>query len=84
MTTIKILESSRGKVPSCYVNKTFEVKQVSFSGHIDVGCDKWVGKTSTGKEIAFSRYGWSPDKLFVTREGFARGTWCYNFEITEA
>jgi hypothetical protein len=90
---IKINETMRGKVPSCYVGKTFEVVQ---TGRVGDHCpslrkdtpggqfltwDSYEGVTSTGRKITFVRYARWPTQLMVSRSGFSRGTWIYDFEI---
>ena len=87
---ITIKASTRGKVPSVYVGKTFDVVQVTKAGDELPTCrknddgtfrratwDAYEGITSTGRKISFTHYqnnDWEM-KLIVHREGFARGTW---------
>lgn len=82
---ITILASSRGKVPSVYVGKTFEVTQIVRVGDaLCTGPATWnayEGVTSTGRNIRFTDYAaadWADGvrpTMIVHREGFVRGTW---------
>lgn len=91
---IKIIESSRGKTPSVYVNKTFEVVQTGKvgdpapslrpdpeTGKQELTWDSYEGLTTTGRRIRFTVYAKWPTQLFVHRDGFSKGTWVYGFEI---
>lgn len=91
---ITIHESSRTKVPSVYVGKTFVVVQTTAVGdrlpslrkNADGSdaistWDAYEGVTSTGKKISIVKYVNHPDKIFVKREGYTRGTWIYDFTI---
>ena len=93
MATITVKASSRGKVPSCYVGQTFQVEHVDRpgdlaptlrpeSGNIKTW-DRWVGKMPSGRKVEFVRFASRPGSIIVNREGFVRGTWIYEFEITE-
>jgi len=83
---ITIKASSRGKVPSVYVNKTFEVIRTRQVGDpieirgkmIPCSWDSYEGVTSTGRKIRFTLFASLPNcacRLQVEREGFVRGTW---------
>lgn len=99
MPRITIMESSRGKVPSVYVGKTFEVTQTTRRGdelptvrknpdgsYARASWDAYEGTTTTGRKVSFTIYhefkADSP-KLFVRREGFGRGTWVHEYELSE-
>lgn len=86
---IKILASSRGKTPSCYVNRVFELTKTIAVGDPmpTVGNGKtfstFSAYTSTmknGKPVLFTHYSAEP-RWFVRRPDRSAGTWLYNVEI---
>lgn len=83
-----------GKLPSCFIGKTFEVvKTVSVGDLIEVFDKKtgeklrakwesWEGKQKNGKSIRFVRFV-GDTKLQIAREQFSAYSWATSFEVEE-
>lgn len=91
---IRVQESSRGKVPSKYVNKVFELVFCSRVRNGDAtdrgpykldGFDSYTGKTKSGKTLHFMKLAGEQrgPVWFVRQEDCCRGTWLFDVEEME-
>lgn len=77
---LTIHQSSRTKVSSVYVNKTFSLKYTGSFESETGGWDSYEATLKSGGLIVFTKYaefGW-----FVRRESGHRGTWLH--DVTES
>ncbi len=79
--TLTVLASIRGKVPSVYVGKTFDLIYRGTSVSENGSCDRYSSTMKSGKEVWITRHHLtdpSGPQWFIHRPEYARGTWLYD------
>lgn len=78
--TIKVNESSRGKTPSCYVNKTFNLTYAGPNGTMH----SYMANLKNGTAIRFTYFPEYPSdspRWFVRKGTSFAGTWLHDVTV---